>query len=96
MGRLVELLATNPARILGVSGGSLAVGAPADVTVLAPETTTTVDASAFRSLARNTPFDGWELRGAVAAVLIGGRTVFTNDGVDGAAAFGKVKPPAAS
>ncbi len=96
MGRLVELLAVNPARILGVPGGTLAPGSPADVTVLAPDVTTTVDASSFRSRARNTPFDGWELRGAVAAVLVGGRTVFSNDGVAGASAFGAVASPSAS
>ena len=87
IGRLVELLSTNPARILGLPGGSLAPGAPADVTVLAPDVTTTVTAAAFRSRARNTPFDGWKLRGAVAAVLIAGRTVYTNDQVAAAEAF---------
>ena len=81
IGRLVELLATNPARILGLPGGSLAPGSPADVTVLAPDQTTTVSAAAFRSLARNTPFDGWRLRGGVAATIVGGRTVYLNEAV---------------
>ena len=92
IGRLVELLSTNPARILGLPGGSLAPGAPADVTVLAPDVTTTVTADAFRSQARNTPFDGWKLRGAVAAVLIAGRTVYTNDQVAAAEAFRGAAP----
>ena len=92
IGRLVELLSTNPARILGLPGGSLAPGAPADVTVLAPDVTTTVTAAAFRSRARNTPFDGWRLRGAVAAVLIAGRTVYTNDQVAAAEAFRGASP----
>ena len=87
IGHIVELLTTNPARILGLPGGSLAPGAPADVTVLAPDATTLLRADAFRSRARNTPFDGWQLRGAVAAVLIGGRTAYVNDQVTAAAAF---------
>ena len=87
LGRLVGLLSANPARILGVEGGALTEGAPADVTVLAPELPVTVDARTFRSLARNTPFDGWSLRGGVAATMVGGRTVYVNDAVAGAGAF---------
>ena len=76
--RLVELMSTNPARILRVAGGSLSPGAPADITVLAPDMTVRITASALRSRSKNTPFDGWELRGGVAATLVGGRTVFAN------------------
>lgn len=87
MRRLVELLSVNPARILGVPGGALTAGAPADLTVLAPDLAVTVDAAAFRSLARNTPFDGWSLRGGVAATLVGGRAVYVNERVPGARSF---------
>jgi dihydroorotase len=76
--RLVELLSVNPARILKVQGGSLAVGVPADITVLAPDLAVTVVASKMRSRSRNTPFDGWTLRGGVAATIVGGRTVYVN------------------
>ncbi|MSO81798.1 MAG: dihydroorotase [Acidobacteria bacterium] len=76
--RLVELLSVNPARILGVPGGSLAVGAPADVTILAPDLQVRIDAQQLRSRSKNTPFDGWELRGGVAATFVGGRPVFIN------------------
>src|SRR5687767_15557805 len=65
--RLVELLSVNPARILGVAGGSLAEGMPADITIIAPELNVRVEAAALRSRSKNTPFDGWELRGRVAA-----------------------------
>jgi len=77
--RLVELLSVNPARILAVPGGSLAEGAPADITVLAPDLAVTVSAARMRSKSKNTPFDGWQLRGGVAATLVGGRTVYLND-----------------
>ena len=79
--RLVELLSVNPARILGVPGGSLAEGAPADLTILAPDLAVTVSAARMRSKAKNTPFDGWRLRGGVAATIVGGRTVYVNDDV---------------
>ena len=90
LSRLVELLAVNPARILGVAGGDLSVGAPADITVLAPELVVTVESATFRSMARNTPFDGWSLRGGVVATMVGGRTVYANESVAGAVAFASV------
>ncbi|HEY7289282.1 MAG TPA: dihydroorotase, partial [Vicinamibacterales bacterium] len=49
MSRLVELMSTNPARILRVAGGSLSEGAPADVSILAPDLSVTVAAAAMRS-----------------------------------------------
>jgi dihydroorotase len=79
LGRLVELLAVNPARILGVTGGSLTEERPADVTILAPDLGVTVSAARMRSKSRNTPFDGWQLRGGVAATIVGGRVVYVNE-----------------
>src|SRR5262249_51457446 len=81
IGRLVELLSVNPARILGVAGGSLGEGAPADLTLLAPDLRVTIAASAMRSKSRNMPFDGWQLRGGVAATIVGGRVVYQNEAV---------------
>ena len=76
--RLVQLLSVNPARILGVAGGKLSPGAPADITILAPELAVRVQAAQLRSRSKNTPFDGWELRGGVAATIVGGRTLYVN------------------
>ena len=81
LARLIELLSVNPARILRVPGGSLSEGAPADVSILAPDLQVTVSAAHMRSKSRNTPFDGWKLRGGVAATIVGGRVVFANDDV---------------
>jgi len=81
--RLVELLSANPARLLGVGGGTLIEGGPADLSVLAPDASVTVHAAALRSKSKNTPFDGWTLRGAPAATIVAGRVVFVNDAVSG-------------
>jgi dihydroorotase len=78
LGRLVELLSVNPARILRVPGGSLAPGSVADITILAPDLPVRIDARTMRSRSRNTPFGGWELRGGVAATVVGGRVVYAN------------------
>jgi dihydroorotase len=79
--RLVELLSVNPARILRVPGGSLSEGAPADISILAPDLRVTVSTAAMRSKSKNTPFAGWTLRGGVAATIVGGRTVYVNEAV---------------
>src|SRR4030095_16649583 len=67
--RLVELLSVNTARILSVPRGALGAGAPADITILAPDLAVTVNARAMRSKAKNTPFDGWQLKGGVGATI---------------------------
>jgi dihydroorotase len=87
MTRFVELLSTNPARILKLPGGTLEAGSPADITVLAPDAGVTVHAASFRSKSRNTPFDGWTLKGAVAATLVRGRAVYVNESVMGRKTF---------
>jgi dihydroorotase len=75
LSRLVELLATGPARVLGLAAGSLRPGSVADVTLFDPEGEVTVAAAAFLSRSRNTPFDGWTLRGRPVATLLAGRRV---------------------
>ena len=74
--RMITLLSVNAARVLNVPGGSLAEGLPADITILAPNKRTIVRAQELRSKSKNTPFDGWEFRGAVVATIVGGRIVY--------------------
>jgi dihydroorotase len=71
----VRLLSTGPARALGLPGGSLALGSPADLTVLDLAETWTVDPTAFRSKSRNTPFAGRTLQGRARMTVLGGRIV---------------------
>ncbi len=79
LARFVELLSLNPARILGVAGGTLRVGAVADVTVFG-ERPWTVDAARFYSLGKNTPFDGAVLPRRALATIVGGR-IRMRDGI---------------
>ena len=66
----------DPAAILGIAGGSLAVGAPADVCLFDPDEPWVVTPQALRSEGKNTPFMGYEMAGRVHATLVGGRVVF--------------------
>ncbi|MGD8601731.1 MAG: dihydroorotase, partial [Gemmatimonadota bacterium] len=76
---MVERMSCQPARAFNLPGGTLATGSPADVTVFDPDAEWTVDAKAFRSKSRNTPFAGWELRGRPHLTIVGGRVVFELD-----------------
>jgi dihydroorotase len=77
--RLIEAMSTKPCQILGLDVGTLREGNRADVTVIDPETVWTVDASKFRSKSRNTPYNGWTLRGKVVLTICSGRIVFQED-----------------
>jgi dihydroorotase len=70
--RLIAAMSTRPAALLGVQGGTLRVGAPADVTIIDPDCEWTIDAERFHSKSRNTPFDGWQVHGRAVATIVGG------------------------
>ena len=75
--RIVELLATNPAKIFGLTGrGTLAKGSHADVTIFDPKKKWTFDASQSLSKSRNTPFDGWRFTGRAVMTIVGGKVVY--------------------
>jgi dihydroorotase len=74
--RLIAMLTKNPATLLRLDRGTLAVGAPGDVTLLDPDCAWRVDKDQFASKGRNTPFHGWELRGRAVGTIVGGRTVW--------------------
>lgn len=74
---MARVLALNPARILGLERGTLACGAPAHITVIDPERRTEVRSADFLSLSRNTPFEGWKLRGGPAATIVAGNVVWS-------------------
>jgi len=77
MGRAFDLLAANPAKLLGVDAGRLAVGAEADIAVVDPDRPWIVDSDKMAASAGNTPFDKQPVQGRVLALFKGGVTVRT-------------------
>jgi len=77
--RLVELFTTGPARILGLNRGTLATGGPGDVTIFDPELEWTYDVNRSYSKSKNSPFDGWQLRGGPVATIVGGVVVWRRE-----------------
>lgn len=76
---LAEALARvtcDPAAILGIDAGSLAIGSPADVCVFDPTEPWRVSAESLRSQGKNTPYLGYEMSGRVRMTLVGGGIVF--------------------
>jgi dihydroorotase len=71
--QLIEKLTINPAKVLGIERGTLAVGAIADVTIIDPKVEWTIDSARFKSKSRNCPFAGWRVRGRPHAVVLGGQ-----------------------
>jgi dihydroorotase len=72
----VTKVSMNPARILGIKGGTLTPGSPADLTIIDTNTSWKVDPANFRSKGKNTPFKGWILKGRVVYTLVDGRVVY--------------------
>jgi dihydroorotase len=73
--RIIEMLTAGPARAFSLDRGSLAAGAVADITVFDPGQEWRVYPARFKSKSRNTPFSGWQLKGAVVATFAGGKKV---------------------
>jgi dihydroorotase len=76
LSQLVAAMSANPARILGVPGGALTLGSPADVTLMDLNREWTVDVNRFASRSRNCPFHGWTLRGKAVMTIVAGRVVW--------------------
>jgi dihydroorotase len=74
--QIIAKYTVHPASILGVPHGTLRVGSSADVTILDPDYTYEVEATALRSRSKNSPFLGWRLRGAAVATLVSGKVIF--------------------
>jgi dihydroorotase len=74
--RLIEMYTLEPAKLLGLEAGTLSVGAPADVTLIDPDLEWTVKIDKFESASRNSPFDGWKLKGRAVRTMVAGKTVW--------------------
>jgi dihydroorotase len=74
--RLIEMYTVEPAKLLKLKAGTLSVGAAADVTLIDPNLEWTVKVDNFQSASRNSPFDGWKLKGRAVRTIVGGKTVW--------------------
>ena len=77
----IEKMTLQPARILGLPGGRLDIGAPADITLIDPQAHWTVDPDRFYSKSRNTPFAGRQLQGRAVMTILAGRIVMRDGNV---------------
>jgi len=69
----IAAMTVNPARILRLAKGALSPGADADVTIIDPDVSWTIDANRFRSKSRNCPFDGWDVKGRPTITIVAGQ-----------------------
>ena len=76
LNQLIGKMSTHPAGILGIPGGSLRPGAPADLTIIDLQRSWTVSRDTIRSLSRNTPFLGWDLTGKAVLTMKGGTITY--------------------
>lgn len=74
--KLVEKMSVNPARILGINAGTLAVGAPADIALVDLDEEWVVDVDKLHGKSKNTPFKSRRLCGKVKKTILGGKVVF--------------------
>src|SRR5216117_3703125 len=74
--RLIEMCTIEPARLLKFDAGTLSPGARADVTLIDPALKWTVSVDQFQSASRNSPFNGWKLKGRAVRTIVGGKTVW--------------------
>ena len=75
--RVVEVLSTAPAKLFGLSGGTLKPGAPADIVMVDLDEPWVVEEKTIRSRSKNTCFEGAKLQGKVLQTMVAGRTVFS-------------------
>ncbi len=69
-------MSSNPAAILRIDRGRLGIGAVADITVMNPNATWVVEPANLKSKGKNTPFEGWKMKGKVTHTIVGGKVVY--------------------
>jgi dihydroorotase len=76
LAKILAKITSEPARILGVDSGRIAVGAPADLAIFDPSSAFSVSAANLKSQGKNTPFIGYELTGRVSCTIVAGNVVY--------------------
>ena len=73
---LIEKMSSKPAEIIGIDKGDLSVGKTADIAILDPEATYTIDEATFAGKSKNSPFIGMSMQGEVVATLVNGKVIY--------------------
>jgi dihydroorotase len=76
LNQLIEKMSHNPSNILGLNRGTLKTGSVADITLIDPAAEWTVDADKLASKSKNSPFLGWNVKGAAACTVLAGRVMY--------------------
>lgn len=76
--QMAEKMSYNPAKVIGLDKGSLAVGKTADIVIFDPQKSHIIDKNKFWSKGRNTPFDGRKVTGAVRTTIVDGKVVYAD------------------
>ena len=77
MGDLIRKLPSTPADIFNLKSGKLSLGSDADILIFNPNLEYLIDVSKFHSKSKNSPFDGWKVKGKVMHTLVQGKTVYS-------------------
>lgn len=83
LSQMVEKLSTKPAQILGLDKGTVACGKDADLILVDFDNEYTIDVSGFASKSKNSPYDGYKVKGRVMATLVSGKAVYTHTAFKG-------------
>ena len=78
LSQTIEKMTINPANIINIPKGTLKPGSDADITIIDIEKPITVDTKKFKSKGKNSPFNGWELKGSIVMTIKDGNTVYEN------------------
>ena len=78
LNEIIEKLTVLPARIINIDRGTLGKNKVADITIFDPNEKFTVDKNSFSSMSKNTPFDGWKLKGKVKYTIVSGKIIYTD------------------
>ncbi|MDA1108341.1 MAG: dihydroorotase [Nitrospinae bacterium] len=76
LSKMVEKLSSRPSEIFNLNRGALGVGDIADIVIFDPDAEVVIDVSKFKSRSKNSPFNGWKVKGKVMRTLVAGKTVF--------------------
>ena len=76
----VEKLTSTPAKIFNLNAGSLSPGGEGDVVIFDPDEEYTIEANQLNSKIKNTPFDGWNVKGKIKHTIVSGKTVYSDPG----------------